>query len=174
MTKTIETKLEHLLTNSHKAGMIAYMESHPSDFTEVIKLAIADKQPYSWRAAWVLWSCMDINDKQVRKYLKKIIDILPKRKDNQQRELLMILQRMELNNEFEGQLFDICTNIWVQINKTPSLRYNAFKLMVTISKKHPDLIREINSLTESNYTDTLSDSVKKAITKLMKNLTIKN
>jgi hypothetical protein len=174
MTKNIETKLEHLLTNSHKAEMIAYMESHPGDFTEVIKLAIADKQPYSWRASWLLWSCMEKNDKRVRKYFKKIIDILPKRKDNQQRELLMILQRMELKDQYNGQLFDACINIWGQIGKNPSLRYNAFKLMVSISKKHPDLIREINSLTESNYTDTLSDSVKKSIAKLTKDLTIKN
>ncbi|MFN6328225.1 MAG: hypothetical protein ACK5UE_02440 [Chitinophagales bacterium] len=117
MTKHIETKFEHLLTNSHKADMIAYMESHPEDFTEAIKLAIADKQPYSWRASWLLWSCMDKNDKRVRRYLKKIIDILPERKDNQQRELLMILQRMELNDEYEGQLFDSCTKIWEQVSK---------------------------------------------------------
>jgi hypothetical protein len=174
MTKHIETKLEHLLKNSHKAEMIAIIESHPEDFTEVIKLAIADKQPYSWRASWLLWSCMDKNDKRVRKYLKKIIDILHERKDNQQRELLMILQRMELNDEYEGQLFDACTKIWGQMGKNPSLRYNAFKLMVSISKKHPDLIHEINFLTESYYTDTLSDSVKKSITKLAKDLTIKN
>ncbi|MBK8644902.1 MAG: hypothetical protein IPN15_22620 [Saprospiraceae bacterium] len=174
MTKNEETKLEHLLTNSHKAEMIAYMESHPGDFTEVIKLAIADKQPYSWRASWLLWSCMDKNDKRVSKYLKKIIDILPKRKDNQQRELLMILQRMELNEEYEGQLFDTCTKIWEQVGKNPSLRYNAFKLMVSISKKHPGLIGEINSLTESYYTDTLSDNVKKSITKLMYDLTKTN
>ena len=173
MTKHIETKFEHLLTNSHKADMIAYMESHPEDFTEAIKLAIADKQPYSWRASWLLWSCMDKNDKRVSKYLKKIIDILPERKDNQQRELLMVLQRMELNDEYEGQLFDSCTKIWEQIGKNPSLRYNALKTLVAISKKHPDLSREIKTLTESYYTDNLSDSVKKSITKLTKDLTKK-
>lgn len=80
-----------MLTNSHKAGMIAYMKSHPEDFTEIIKLAVADKQPYSWRASWLLWSCMNKNDQRIRKYLKTIIDILPNRNDSQQRELLMIL-----------------------------------------------------------------------------------
>ena len=172
MTKNIETKLEHLLTNSHKAEMIAYMESHPGDFTEIIKLAIADKQPYSWRASWLLWSCMDKNDKRLRSNIKKIIDILPKRKDNQQRELLMILQRMELNDEYEGQLFDTCTKIWEQTGKNASLRYNAFKTLVAIAKKHPDLSREIKTLTESYYTDTLSDSVKKSISKLTRDLEI--
>ncbi len=155
MTKHEETKLEHLLTNSHKAELITYMESHPEDFTEAIKLAIADKQPYSWRASWLLWSCMEKNDKRVIKYLKKIIDILPQRKDNQQRELLMILQRMELNNEYEGQLFDCCTKIWEQINKNPSLRYNAFKTLVTISKNtqtyHVKSRSYLNPITQTLY-----------------------
>ena len=41
------------------------------DFEEIIKLAIVDKQPYSWRAAWLLWSCMDKNDQRIHKYIKK-------------------------------------------------------------------------------------------------------
>jgi hypothetical protein len=148
--------------------MIAYLESHPESFSEAIKLAVADKQPYSWRASWLLWSCMSKNDKRLRKYLKKIIDILPERKDNQQRELLMILQRMELETKYEGQLFDACTRIWEQTGKNPSLRYNAFKVLVSISKNHPGLIREIKSLTKPQYTDGLSASVKKSINKLLK------
>lgn len=144
------------------------MESHPEDFNEAIKLAIADKQPYSWRASWLLWSCLDKNDKRLRNYVKKIIDILPKRKDNQQRELLMILQRMEVKDKYEGQLFDECTKIWEQTGKNPSLRYNALKTMLSITKKHPDLTREIRNMTDTYYTETLSDSVKRSIAKLMK------
>jgi hypothetical protein len=170
MTGNKETKLEHILTNSHKAEMIAYMESHPKDFTEAIQLAIADKQPYSWRASWLLWSCMHKNDKRVSKYLKQIIDVLPERKDNQQRELLMIIQRMELNDEYEGQLFESCMEIWKQIAKNQSLRCNAFKILVTISKKHPSLIGEINMLRESYYTHTLSDCAQKKISQLMNDL----
>jgi len=51
--------------------MISYLKSHPDDFEEIIKLAIVDKQPYSWRAAWLLWSCMDKNDQRIHKYIKK-------------------------------------------------------------------------------------------------------
>lgn len=168
MTSSMETKLEFILTNSYKSEMISYQKTHPEDFEEAIKLAISNKQPYSWRAAWLLWSCMDKNDKRVRKYLKKIIDAIPTKKDNQQRELLMILLRMELNENLEGKLFDICLNIWGKVEKNPSLRYNAFKLLVRISKNHPDLHKEIKSLTEARYTEMLSDSVKKSIFKLNK------
>jgi len=167
MTDRKETNLEYILTNSHKDDLISYIKSHQDDFPELIKLSISDKQPYSWRAAWLLWSCMDNNDKRVRRYIKKIIDILPDRQDNQQRELLMVLQRMELDTKYEGQLFDSCAKIWENVNKNTSLRFNAFKIMVAVSKKYPDLSTEIKSLTDTYYTDNLTDNVKKSIGKLM-------
>ena len=156
-----------MLTNSHKAEMISYLKSHPEDFEEAINLAVSNKQPYSWRAAWLLWSCIDKNDKRVRKYSKKIIDAIPTKKDNQQRELLMILLRMELNENFEEQLFDICMEIWRKVEKNPSLRYNAFKLLLRISKNHPDLFKKIKLLTGAPYIEMLSESVKKSIFKLV-------
>lgn len=166
----VETKLEHILTHSYKADMISYLKSHPEDFEEAIKLAIADKKPYSWRASWLLWSCMDKNDHRIHRYVKKIIDTLPTKCDDQLRELLIILQRIELSEDYEGRLFDICVNVWEKIGKQPSVRYNAFKLMVKIIKDHPDLSKEITFLTESHYMDSLSESVKKSISKMIAGL----
>lgn len=169
MTDHKETNLEYTLTNLYKGNLISYMASHQDDFPELIKLSISDKQPYSWRAAWLLWSSMDNNDKRIRKHLKMIIDILPNRHDSQQRELLMVLHRMELDSKYEGPLFDSCTKIWENINKHPSLRFHAFKKMVAISKNHPDLSSEIKLLTDAYYTENLTDNVKKSIFKLMTN-----
>lgn len=167
----METKLEHILTHSYKADLVSYMKSHPEDFDELIKLSIADKQPYSWKASWLLWSCMDKNDRRIHRYVEKIIDTLPTKRDDQLRELLIILQRMELNDVNEGKLFDICINIWEKIGKQPSVRYNAFKLVIKIVKKHPDLSKEINFMTEPHYMDSLSDTVKKSIFKMLTGLT---
>lgn len=163
----VETRLEHILTNSLKSDMISYLESHPEDFEEAIKLAIADKHPYSWRAAWLLWSCMEKNDQRFYKYVDKIIDTLPTKSDCQIRELLIILQRMELEDEQEGKVFDICMNIWENIQKQSSVRYHAFKLMLMIAKKYPELLNEITFLTESQYTDTLSVGIKNSISKMI-------
>jgi hypothetical protein len=107
----METKLENILTNSYKVKMISYLKSHPEDFEEAIKLAIQDKQPYSRKAAWLLWSCMVKNDHRITGYIDQIIETLPSKSDNQLRELLMILQRMKLSDDYTGKLFDICVNI---------------------------------------------------------------
>jgi hypothetical protein len=168
----METALEHILTSSYKVDMIAWMDAHPEDFEEAIKLAVSNKQPYSWRAAWLLWSCMEKNDQRIQGYIKSIIDTLPVRNDNQQRELLIILHQMEINEELEGLLFNHCISIWERINKKPSVRLTAFKIIVKIAKKHPDLSREIIFLTQNQYLDSLSPAAYKSVSRMIKELTL--
>ena len=165
-----ETELEHMLTNRYKADLIAYLKSHPENFDEAITLALSDKQPYSWRAAWLLWSCIEKNDPRLQKHVGRIIKTIPTKNDAQARELLIILQQMELTNHNEGKVFDICTSIWGKIGKQPSLRYNAFRLMAKIAKNHPVLAKEMAFLAESHYTDSLSGTAKKTILKMMAGL----
>lgn len=166
----METALEWVLTNAYKADMISYLSAHPEDFEEAIKLAVADKPPYSWRAAWLLWSCMEVNDPRIQGYVKNIIDTISDKNDNQQRELLIILQRMEIDEELEGLLYNHCVRVWEKTDKKPSVRFNAFKVMVKIAKKHPDLTREITLLTHDQYMDTLSGTVQKSIFGMLKEL----
>jgi hypothetical protein len=167
----METALEHILTSSYKAGMISYMDAHPEDFEEAIKLAVSNKQPYSWRAAWLLWSYMEENDPRIQGDIKNIIKALTSRNDNHQRELLKILLQMELNDEYEGLLFNVCVSVWEKINKRPSVRLTALKIIVKIAKKHPDLFHEIIFLTQNQYLDSLSPAVKKAISRMIREFT---
>ncbi len=144
------------------------MDNHPEFFEEAIELAISDKQPYSWRAAWLLWSCMEENDKRIQKYIRKIVDALETKDDGHQRELLKILMQMELNEEYEGKLFNLCMDIWEQINKVPSVRVNALKFIIKIAKKHPELSQEITFLTQDHYLESLSPGAKHSVLKMMK------
>ena len=73
----MESKFEYILTHSYKADLISHLKSHPEDFEEALKLAVSDKQAYSWRAAWLLWSCMERNDQRIQKYTERIIEIIP-------------------------------------------------------------------------------------------------
>lgn len=167
MTNRKESNLEYKLMNSYKDDLISYVNAHQDDFPELIKLAITDKKNYSWRAAWLLWSCMSNNDKRIGRYINEIIDVLPERQDNQQRELLIVLQRMEIDTDNEGRLFDICSKIWRNVSKNPSLRFHAFKTMIAISKKYPDFSNEIKLLTDNYYMDNLTNNVKESVFKLI-------
>ena len=167
----METALEHILTSAYKDEMISFLDSHPEYFKEAIELAISNKQPYSWRSAWLLWSCMDENDKRIREYIKNIINSITTKKDGHQRELLKILLQMELDEEQEGYLFNVCVTVWETVNKKPSVRFAAFMFIVKIAKKHPDLYNEIAFFTQDQYLDSLSPGIKNAISRMIKEFT---
>ena len=168
----METALEHILTSAYKDEMISFMNSHPEYFEEAIKLAISDKQPYSWRAAWLLWSCMEENDERIQGYIKNIISTITAKEDGHQRELLKILLNMELNEEHEGYLFNECVSVWEKINKKPSVRFTAFKFIIKTAKKHPDLFNEIDFLIQDQYLDSLSPGVKRSVSKMVKEINL--
>lgn len=164
----METPLENILAKSYKQEMILYIESNPNAFEELIELAIANKQPYSWRAAWLLWSCMENNDKRIKKQIPTILENLEVFKDGHQRNLINILQKMQINEEHEGRLFDVCVNIWVDIDKQSSVRFKAFECIVELTKSYPELYNEVTTLTEEQYIDPLSQGIKKSIDKKIK------
>jgi len=166
----MQSALEDKLTHSYKEGMIAFLKSHPEHFNEAIELAISDYQPYAWRAAWLIWSCMDYDDKRLQKYTKHIVHSLNSKNDRHQRELLKILLQMNLNEKYSGSLFDKCVNVWEQIDKTPSVRFTALKLMIKVAKAHPSLSKEIALLTQDRYLEPLSPAAKKSISKMMNEL----
>ncbi len=166
----METQLEYILTNSYKADMIIYLQSHPKDFEEAIKLALSDKQPYAWRAAWLLWSCMENNDPRVQAHVEKIIDSINSKSDGHKKDLFKILEMMEIGHECEGKLFDICVDVWEKTDKKPAVRLNAFRLLIKIAKKHKELSQEICLLTQSQYTDSLSKAAQRSLNGLLSKL----
>ena len=113
---------------------------------------------------------MDEKDGRLQDYAKTIIVILPDRKYNQHRELLKILQKLEIDEELEGLLFELCVTLWKDISNQASVRYNAFKLLVKFAQKYPELSSEISFLTGSQYVNSLSAGVKRCVSKMMKGI----
>ncbi len=166
----MESTLETALTTNHKSAMLSYIDEHPESFEELIQLTISDKQCYSWRAAWLLSICMEENDPRIQKHVVTMIQLLPNSKESQQRELMKIILLMEIEEDFEGILFDHCLTIWQNTKKQGSVRYYAFKMLLKITKKHPDLIQEFLSILDIQYLDSLTPGIKNSIRKRVKGL----
>jgi len=96
--------------------MISFINYHPERFEDAVELTVSDKQPYSWRAAWLLWSVIEENDQRIEKHIKRIVKAATTKSDSHQRELLKILLMMELDEKYEGVLFDICMDAWEEVN----------------------------------------------------------
>jgi hypothetical protein len=163
-----ETPLERALTHSYKSDMMEYLRQHPEAFEEAVGLALVDKPPYSWRAAWLLRSSMRKNDARIRKRYRDFVRAIRTVATNQQRELFKILEQMEPVDACEGELFDSCVTAWETLGAQPSVRMNAMRLLVKIAARHPDLFRELALLTRTHYLETLSPGVRHSVTLLMR------
>ena len=167
----MEESLQHILTaRLRKEEMTAFLKKHPEKFEQVINIALTDEQPQAWRAAWLLNHCMKENDQRLKVDIKTIIKTISTKQDGHQRELLKVLDKMELNEKHDGLIFDVCMTIWEAIHKSPSVRGTAFMHLIKMFQKYPELNNEIEYLTQSHYTDTLSPGIKHSLNKIIEEL----
>jgi hypothetical protein len=163
----MQSQLKNILITSHKEGMIAFLKSCPEYFNEALDLAISDDQPFAWRSAFLISSCMKENDERVKNYVKPILACLKTKSDGHQRDLLRVLYKMKLSDRNEGTLFDVCIRLWEQIGKAPSVRMMAFKFIIKIVKQHPELLNEISALMQDHYLQSLSPGIKNSVNRMM-------
>jgi hypothetical protein len=164
----MNTALERILMEAHKEEMLSFMAAHPACFDEAIALALSNMQPLAWRAAWLLSDCMEANDPRLHGHLPAIIDAIPGMHDGHQRELMKILLRMELDEDHEGRLFDVCVSVWESPAKSPSVRYTAFRHILGMAKKYPELANEIRGLTQDWHLESLSPGVRNSVSRLLR------
>ena len=164
----MESRLKEVLVSFHKVDMIAYLNAYPSEFEYALQLAVSDLQPLAKRAAWLLWSCMQSDDSRVSGFIPAIVQALPGKKVDHQRELIKILLLMNPDSETEGRLFSLCSDLWLDVGNDPSVRFNAMKMLVKICHHHPGLNRELQWMCESQYLEALSNAARKSIYKMLK------
>lgn len=166
----MKSELEHKLINAYKEEMISFLKTNPEYLKEAVDLAVSDKHPFCWRAAWLIYNCIEENDYRMNEYIHTIIQAAEVKKKGHQRELLKILLKMELTEEQEGILFNICMDVWEDINRKPSERFIALKYIVKMTKKYPELKEEVSFLLQDQYLELLSPGVKRAVSKIAEEL----
>lgn len=157
-------------TRKTKEELLQFVNTTPNGFENVLNFALQNNEENTWRAAWVICHAMHKNDERVQPHSQNILDNIDGKTDGHQRQLLIILEKMSFNENQEGFLFDTCLTIWEDIQKIPSTRITAFKILVKIAKKHPELLNELELWTQEYYIDTLSAGIKNSLFRMKKEL----
>jgi hypothetical protein len=158
-------KLQPVLFKFFKKDAIEFLAKHEELFDEVIQLSLTDEDPYCWRSAWLVSTIMAHNDARVAPYVDALIESLNQRNDGHQREIIHVLQRMDLNEDQLGMLYDRCVTIWESIQKKPGTRYVAFQEMIKMVEQYPELKQEIEAVTQPPHINSLSPGVRQSVLK---------
>ena len=146
------------------------LNSNDTIFRDALKLAKSDDPNLGWRAAWVLYHSIERNDERIKRNILQVIKSINGKRDGHQRELLKIISKMDINENQEGYLFDSCLTIWENINKSPSVRITAFRTLMNLVKKYPELLEELEAFTDIHYVECLSPGIKRSFQKLVKEI----
>lgn len=169
MEYTQDTFIQLFATTRNKEGLLQYLKDNPNAFVPLLELSLLNT-PEAWRGSWLVGHTMQKNDERIQPYVDKLISKLLSYKEGHQRQVLIILINMNLDDEQEGLLFDYCLNIWENIKIIPSTRVTAIKYILKIVDKFPELKPEVTLWTQEMYLDTLSPGIKTSLLKQVKKL----
>ena len=161
---TEENLKELFETRKNKEGLMRFIKSNPNAFLPLLELSLKNT-PDAWKASWLIGHAMSRNDSRIFGFIDRLIEQLPTLKEGHQRQTIIILLKMELGEEQEGKLFDICLNIWENIKLIPSTRITAMKFILSTVDKFPELKSEIKLWTQDQYTESLSPGIKHSLSK---------
>lgn len=169
MEYTQETFVQLFETIRNKKDLIRFVKTNPKAFVPLFETSIVNT-PEAWRSSWLIGHTMEINDNRIKPYVDKMIEIIPLLTEGHQRQTIIILLNMFLNDLQEGKLFHVCLSIWEQINIIPSTRVTALKFILKIAEKHPELKDEVTLWTQEMYLETLSPGIKNSVLKQIRHL----
>lgn len=78
-------------------------------FKEVLEFALSNHEK-AWRAAWMINQALKSEELPLQKYVKTICKAIPDKPSNHQRELLKMLEFIQLTEENEGYIFDVAVS----------------------------------------------------------------
>ncbi len=158
----------------NKNELVKLIRDDEKLFDETLELATnQEKDNTGWRAAWIINHVIRENDQRIIPFASHILETIKEKEDGHQRELLKIIEKLDFDEKWEGKLLALSTDIWKQVNKSPSVRIVAWRILLQLAEKYPELQSEIEFLSDDRYVETLSPGIRHSFLKLRKRLTTK-
>jgi hypothetical protein len=170
------TKTYDILTYVSELGngpnlMLSHLEKDPALVDAYAEFSLSEHS-FAWRAAWVIHHFSNKYPQQVQKYADKYITILPKlERDGHIREIISILINLDLTEEQETELFDICYELIQSNKRQSSVRAISFRFMMRLADNYPELREEIRIIFE-NIKDYISPGIRSGMELRLKNDTL--
>lgn len=165
MHSTKDSILTLFKNNCTKEGLLKYVKNNPESFEALIEISFEVDSKEAWKASWLIGHTMQNNDIRIQPKINNLIEILPNLQQGHQRQTIIILLKMYLNDDQEGKLFDLCLNIWENIKLIPSTRMTAMRYILSVVDKFPELKSEIKLWTQDMYLESLSPGIKHGLLK---------
>lgn len=126
----------------------AYIGAAPERFAELIQLFLGYDYRITQRAAWVVSACADQHPQLLHPHLEDLILNLGQPvPDAVKRNTIRVLQYLEIPENLQGRLADICFN-YLAGKEPVAIKVFAMTVLLNLSKQEPALKNELRILIE--------------------------
>lgn len=141
----IEKKLRNEHSKATVTSIVNYIGNDKTRFKELMGIFLNGEYRLTQRAAWPMSYVAIEHPTLIKPYLEKLISILTEKNHHPAvtRNILRLLQEIEIPEKFHGKLVDICFNFIT--NQTQPLAIRAFAITVAanICVLYPELKNEL-------------------------------
>jgi hypothetical protein len=136
-----------LIAENSKAQVtriVNYIGNDEKKFAKLIHLVLKGDEIIKQRAAWVMSYCIINYPYLAIPHLNNLIDLLEKPVHNAlKRNVVRFLQFIDISEEHQGKIFDICIKLLLNNNEAIAVHAFAMSVCANICKKHPELKHEL-------------------------------
>ncbi len=144
----LESEIKILRSKPQVEKLIRWIGTDSKRFAHLMKLFLNGDQDTSRRSAWVVGHCCERHLELARPWLKPMIKKMqePSIHSAIQRNVLRILQYVEIPASLKGTVANICFNFISDTKAAVAPQAFAMTVLANIAKKEPDLLKELHVL----------------------------
>lgn len=117
---------------------------NPDLFAVLWQMVLDGEPPLPQRASWILDNCVQAHPTLFEPYLEEAIAFLPLPNHNAvHRNLTKILARMDIPEDLQGQLYDLCINWLIAPQIAVAIKAHSMTIAANIAKGIPELEEEL-------------------------------
>jgi len=139
--------------SKHQSLKIAkWVGKDKNRFKELMQLFLHGEYRVTQRASWIISICAEQYPALIQPWLKQMLQKTqePKVHDAVKRNVVKILQGIEVPKALTGMTADICFNLLADKNEPVAIRVFSMTVLYHLTQKEPDLKNELRLLIEEN------------------------
>jgi hypothetical protein len=144
----LESEIRILRSKHQVEKLIRWIGTDSKRFAQLMKLFLHGDQDISRRSAWVIGHYCERHPELAQPWLKMMIKKMqePNVHSAIQRNVMRVLQYVEIPKSLKGTVANICFNFISGIKTAIAPQAFAMTVLANIAKKEPDLLRELRVL----------------------------
>lgn len=147
----------------------------PKNYIALVDIALYNKDPKSWRAAYIVDKINDIQPELLHPFLVRMIEQVQKEKSgSKKRHFLKLISMNNVPENHQGVMFDFCLKTFSSDKEAVAIRVHAMQVLYNISINEPDLQPEILAIIEHEMEHHPSAGITSRGKKLVKKLRLAN